>query len=195
MNNEMKAKAIENGLISEDAHGMLLADLDGYTRTAGIPEHFVWTSVKDYCTEEAEMDYVLSIKGSLQAKDGRVIGMVYLGDVDGAAINDRMMSIAGICLRNYINAKVMTLQDVLGALKTDTLPGNVSVLLIPNFFSSRSDGGRIAEWEVAGLLGMLYKRQQEGKHTVLHVSSLKELAAEYGTSFKKHLDGKFAVIK
>ncbi len=195
MNTKLKEAAIARGTIDEVAHEMLLADIEGYTRTAGIPEHFVWTPVTQYCETEEEMDYIMSIKKRLHNKDGEIIGMVYIGDVDGAAINERMMSIAGVCLRNYINAKVMTVQDVLLAMKQDEMPSNVSVLLIPNFFATRKDGGHIADWEVSSLLGMLYKRQQDGKDTVLHVSSKTDLAAEYGTSFKKHLDGKFVVIQ
>jgi hypothetical protein len=190
----MRDEAIEAGLIDEVAHIQLLSDIAGYTRTAGIPEHFVWTSATDYCGED-EIEYISSIKKSLTDRDGENIGMVYVGDVDGAPINERMMSIAGVCLRNYINAKVMTVQAVLDALKQQTMPTNVSVLLIPNFFSSRADGGRIAEWEIANLLGLLYQRQQDGKHTVMHVSNLKELGKEYGPSFKKHLQSKFVTIQ
>lgn len=194
MSMELRAEAIESGLIDEAAHVQLLADIDGYTRTAGIQPQYVWTSVTNYCGED-EVAYVETIKDSLVKHEGSELGMLYVGDIEGASINERMMSIAGVCLRNYINAKVMTVQDVLIAMKTDTLPSNVSVLLIPNFFSSRKDGGRIAEWEVANLLGMLYKRQQEGKHTILHVSNMKELKAEYGTALNNHLRGKFVVIK
>ena len=193
MNTAMRDKAIEDKLIDEVQHIQLLSDIAGYTRTAGIPEHFVWTSATDYCGED-EIEYIGTIKKSLSDRDGENIGMVYVGEVDGAAINERMMSIAGVCLRNYINAKVMTVQAVLDALKQQTMPTNVSVLLIPNFFSSRKDGGRIAEWEVANLLGLLYQRQQDGKHTILHVSDMTELAAEYGSSFKKHLQSKFTTI-
>lgn len=193
MNTAMRDKAIEDKLIDEVRHIQLLSDIAGYTRTAGIPEHFVWTSATDYCGED-EIEYIGTIKKSLSDRDGENIGMVYVGEVDGAAINERMMSIAGVCLRNYINAKVMTVQAVLDALKQQTMPTNVSVLLIPNFFSSRKDGGRIAEWEVANLLGLLYQRQQDGKHTILHVSDMTELAAEYGSSFKKHLQSKFTTI-
>ena len=194
MNTVMRDEAIEAGLIDEVAHIQLLSDIAGYTRTAGIPEHFVWTSATDYCGED-EIEYISSIKKSLTDRDGQNIGMVYVGDVEGSPINERMMSIAGVCLRNYINAKVMTVQAVLDALKQQTMPTNVSVLLIPNFFSSRNDGGRIAEWEVANLLGLLYQRQQDGKHTILHVSDMKELAAEYGSTFKKHLQSKFVTIQ
>ena len=194
MNTVMRDEAIEAGLIDEVQHIQLLSDIAGYTRTAGIPESYVWTSATDYCGDD-EIDYIGSIKKSLTERDGENIGMVYVGDVEGAPINERMMSIAGVCLRNYINAKVMTVQAVLDALKQQTMPTNVSVLLIPNFFSSRADGGRIAEWEVANLLGLLYQRQQDGKHTILHVSNLKELGKEYGPSFKKHLQSKFITIQ
>ena len=194
MNTVMRDEAIEAGLIDEVQHIQLLSDIAGYTRTAGIPESYVWTSATDYCGED-EIEYIGTIKKSLTDRDGQNIGMVYVGDVDGSPINERMMSIAGVCLRNYINAKVMTVQAVLDALKQQTMPSNVSVLLIPNFFSSRADGGRIAEWEVANLLGLLYQRQQDGKHTVLHVSNLKELGKEYGPSFKKHLQSKFITIQ
>lgn len=193
MNTVMRDEAIEAGIIDEVAHVQLLSDIAGYTRTAGIPEHFVWTSANEYCGED-EIEYIGTIKKSLNDRDGVNLGMVYLGDVEGAAINERMMAIAGVCLRNYINAKVMTVQAVLDGIKQGTMPTNVSVLLIPNFFSARADGGRIAEWEVANLLGLLYQRQQDGKHTILHVSNMKELGEEYGSSFKKHLQGKFVTI-
>ena len=192
MNSVMRDEAIEAGIIDEVAHIQLLSDIAGYTRTAGIPESYVWTSATEYCGEE-ELAYINTIKKSLHERDGD-LGMVYVGDVEGSPINERMMAIAGVCLRNYINAKVMTLQAVLESLKAQTFPSNVSVLLIPNFFSSRADGGRIAEWEVANLLGLLYQRQQDGKHTVLHVSNLKELGDEYGKSFRKHLSTNFTTI-
>ena len=194
MNTVMRDEAIEAGIIDEVQHVQLLSDIAGYTRTAGIPEHYVWTSATEYCGAE-ELAYIGTIKQSLTDRDGENIGMVYIGDVEGAAINERMMSIAGVCLRNYINAKVMTVQAVLDAIKQGTMPSNVSVLLIPNFFSARADGGRIAEWEIANLLGLLYQRQQDGKHTILHVSNMKELGAEYGKSFKKHLQSKFVHIQ
>lgn len=193
MNTVMRDSAIEAGIIDEVQHIQLLSDIAGYTRTAGIPEHFVWTSASEYC-DGAELDYIGTIKQSLTDRDGLNNGMVYVGDVEGAPINERMMAIAGVCLRNYINAKVMTVQAVLDALKQQTMPSNVSVLLIPNFFSARADGGRIAEWEVANLLGLLYQRQQDGKHTILHVSNMKELGDEYGKAFKKHLQSKFVTI-
>lgn len=189
MSLELRTQAIESGLIDETTHEMLLADLPGVLRQANIPEKFVWTSIHDYCGE-AEIDYV----STLNDKDAEAIGMMYVGNIEGASVNDRMMSIAGTCLRNYINARVMTVQDVILSLKTDTMPTNVSVLLIPNFFIGKKYGGSIADWEVSALLGMLYKRQHEGKKTILYISDKKALEAEYGKTFIDHMNGKFVLI-
>ena len=186
----LREQAIESGLIDIGTHEMLLDDIQGVLRQAGIQEKYVWTPIRDYC-EEDEVTYV----ATLNDPDAPAIGMVYIGNINGASVNDRMMAIAGTCLRNYINAKVMTVQDVLLSLKTDSMPSNVSVLLIPNFFIGKKEGGTIANWEISALLGMLYKRQQEGKKTILYVSDENALEAEYGKPFIDHMDGKFVPIK
>jgi hypothetical protein len=191
---EMLDNAISEKLIDEEYHSQLLLDVAGYTRMAGIPERFVWSSLTEYCTNEAEVRYVIGLKQSLNKKDTEIIGMVYLGTPEGASVHDRMMSIAGACLRNYLNAKVMTVQDVISALKSESMPTNVSVLLIPNFFIGKDQGGHIANWEISSLLGMLYKREQEGRHTVLYVSDQEELLAQYGDSFAQHIAKKFVQI-
>ena len=189
MNTALMERAIADGLIDESAHEMLLGDLSHWVRQAGIPERYVFSSLHETCDKPAEIDYITSMLDP----DEESIGMVYLGKVGGASINDRMMSIAGVCLRNYVNAKVMTVQDVIEALKEGHMP-SPTVLLIPNFFLSSDNGGRIPEWQVSGLLGLLYKRQQEGKQTVLYASSMKELESEYGASFTEHLHGKFVPV-
>ncbi len=190
MSAELYDAAIESGLINVTDHDMLLADIKGVVRQAGIQEKYVWIPLREYCGED-EIDYV----STLNDPDADAIGMVYVGNIEGASVNDRMMSIAGTCLRNYINAKVMTVQDVIHALKNDSMPSNVSVLLIPNFFIGKKEGGHIADWEISALLGMLYKRQQEGKKTVIYVSDKQALEAEYGKTFIDHMDGKFVPIK
>jgi len=184
---ELRQAAIDNGLIDEREHDQLLADINGVIRQAGIPVEYVWTSIKEFCADD-EVDYVASIK-----KDDSALGMMYIGTFEGRPVNERMMSIAGACLRNYINAKVMTVQDVLSALKTDSMP-SPTVLLIPNFCMGKKSGGHLAEWEKSNLLGLLYKRQQEDKKTVLYLSSMEDMEADYGKPFVDHVKGKFVPI-
>jgi len=178
--------AFEAGLADPVYHERLIADIQGAVRQAGIPEAFVWTALPKYCGK-TEVAYVTQLYEHMNREDP-VYGLVYVGKVDGEPINDRMMAIAGACLRNYINAKVMTLQDVLSAMKNNEMP-SPTVLLIPNFFLSKKSGGHIADWEISSLISLLYKRQQEQKQTVLYVGDWDGLGSEYGPVFVEHLSG------
>jgi len=185
--------AIKCGLADPVYHERLMADIQGTIQAANIPESYVWASLHKYCNE-VEVDYVFDIKRHTD-RDPPVFGMVYIGRVEGEPINDRMMSIAGTCLRNYINAKVMTLQEVLASLKAGEMP-SPTVLLIPNFFLGKGSGGHIADWEVSSLIGLLYKRQQEEKQTVVYVGDWDGMILEYGQVFEDHLGGpKFVEIR
>ena len=192
MSAELKQAAYDSGLMDHSYHERLVADIQGVIQQAGIPEPYVWTSMRKHCGEN-EVDYVHNIHLHAQ-QDDPVFGMVYLGAVKESPVNDRMMAIAGACLRSYVNAKVMTVQEVLESMKDQTMP-SPTVLLIPNFFLGRSDGGRIPEWQVSSLIGLLYKRQQESKQTVVYVGDWDGMKSEYGQVFADHLGGnKFVKI-
>lgn len=179
---EALAQAVEDQIIDPEYHQQLLADLPALTRQAGITEKYVWHSMTKYCSDR-ELDYVLSIK-----QEDCPLGMYYIGQFDTPVI-ERMMAIAGACLRNYLNAKVMTVYDVLECLKEGTMP-SPTVLLIPDFY----DGGSVPEWKKTGLLSMLYKREQQGKKTILYVANEKGLRKEYGQPFMDHIEQKFIEI-
>lgn len=178
--------AFKAGLADPVFHERLIADIQGAVRQAGIPESFVWTAMPKYCGK-TEVAYVTQMKKHMDREDP-VYGLVYVGKIKGKPVNDRMMAIAGTCLRNYINAKVMTLQDVLDAMKNNEMP-SPTVLLIPNFFLSKKSGGHIADWEISSLISLLYKRQQEQKQTILYVGDWGGLGSEYGPVFVEHLSG------
>lgn len=179
---------IEAGLLDPDYHDQLLVDIDSLARQAGIPVGYVWVPLKDYCGGQ-EYAYVEKLK-----HESCKIGMTYIGSFEKPTIHERMMAITGTCLRNYINAKVMTLQDVLVALKTDDMP-SPTVLLIPNFCMGKKSGGHLADWEKSNLLGLLYRRQQRSQKTILYVSSLADMEADLGQPFVDHIRSHFLTIK
>lgn len=183
-----REQAIKAELLDEKYHDQLLADLDSVARQAGIPVEYVWQPLSKFADDRVKA-YVESIPTS----DGK-LGMVYVGTFDEPTINERMMAIAGACLRNYINAKVMTLQDVLQALKTDTMP-SPTVLLIPNFCMGKKSGGHLADWEKSSLLGLLYRRQQRSQKTILYVSDMADMAADLGQPFVDHIRSTFQRYK
>jgi len=100
---------------------------------------------------------------------------------------ERFSAMAAACLRNYIAARVMTVQDVLEALGEGTMP-QPTVLLIPNFYTG-ADGGKMAQWDIPALLGMLYSRQSAGLQTVVYVNDLAPMGKAYGIGCEQHLGG------
>lgn len=181
--------AFESKVLDKEFHRPLIDDLPALARAANIPVQTVWTSMVGVCTH-AEIEYVRGLRR--KSLDG-VSGLVYLGASPSLPMTNRMMAMAGACLRNYIDARVMTLDDLLQGLKLGSL-GTPTVLLVPNFFVGVKDGGKVAEWQISGLLSMLYSRQAEGLQTVLYVKSLTELSSAYGAAFKQHLDANFEKI-
>lgn len=183
------AQAYDSGVLDPTVHGRLVANLEQYARRANIQDAMILGKMSQFeCTAE-EINYVRSIRR--MSSEGSY-GLVYLGR-ETKPVMTRMMAVAGACLRNFIDAKVMVIQDLLAQLK-DGNPPEATVLLVPNFFIARAEGGRIAEWNVAELLGLLYARMAQGKQTFLYVSDFDALRKTYGDPIAMHLQNSFRAV-
>lgn len=193
-NGYKKHKALFNkfyasGLLIPEEHARLVMCLDQVAHQASIPGRFIYQhSMKDFCSA-TELDWVRTLKA--RSDDGK-IGLVYLSDAP--KVDERMFAIAGACIRNYLDARVYTVQKLLSLLKDGDEP-SCDVLLCPNFYLNREAGGHLPSWQVSGLLGMLYSRFSKDLATVIYVESMDGLGAEYGDAFKKHLLEHFVCIK
>ena len=172
----------KTGLINEVFHAALLRDVDAVVRSANIPPEMLYRSMVGLCSE-AEIDYVKELRR--QASRG-IYGLVLHGPKPSSSPLERFSALAAACLRNYIAARVMTLQDVLEALSEGDMP-SPTVLCIPNFLSGLKDGGKVASWDVPELLGLLYSRQSAGLQTVVYVQELDLLGKAYGAGCDQHL--------
>jgi hypothetical protein len=180
MNDAIYKQAFESEVLDPKEHGLLVREIESVARRAGIPIQMVWTSMKKFCTDD-EVSYVRELRKKMK---GGVLGLVYFGDVSGAQIIDRMSAVAAACVRNYINAQVMQVNDVIRETQAGTMP-MPTVLLIPNFYIG--DDNEIPKWRSNALLDMLYTRKQEGLQTFLYVRSMKGLESDYGDMFVDHL--------
>jgi hypothetical protein len=190
---EMSAEvmaAYESGVLNELVHSRLVMNLDAYASRASIPATMILHKMSEFGCSSDEIEYLKQIK---RRADMGQFGLVYAGKSQGS-IQTRMMGVAGACVRNFVDAKVMTLQEVLACLKVGDYP-EATVLLISNFFVAKAEGGKIAEWQIADLIGLLYSRMAAKKQTFVYVSSLSELAAVYGDTVADHLKQNFKVIK
>lgn len=182
---QIPPEVFEIGILDREYHARLLADLERFAAKAGIPPEFVWSRMSQYCTQEE----VAWVKRMRMGKDH---GLCLVGDFQ-VPIEDQMMAIAGACLRNFIDARVMPVQEVLSHLKSDSMP-YPTVLLIPNFCLSKGDGGDIAQWQSSSLLGMLYSRLAKNLKTVLYIASESALEKNYGEAFVKHITAHYTLI-
>lgn len=186
---EIPESVFEIGILNKEYHDRLIADLERIAERAGIPPHFVWSKLSAYCTEE-DVQWVRAMRKGTQH------GLAYVGGKGkkfNVPVEDKMMAITGACLRNYIDARMMAVQEVIAALKEDAMP-RPTVLLIPNFCLDRGDGGNIAQWEISSLLGLLYTRLAQNLKTVIYLGSMQALEANYGEAFKTHIQAHYHLI-
>jgi hypothetical protein len=175
---QIPAEAFAPDLLSKEHHDRLILDLTRVVKTAGVPPSAVWTRLSSVCDKEGDYKWVRDFRIN---EDG---GMVYVGK-SSTPIEEKMKAIVGAFLRNYLDARMMTVQDVIRRLKEDVMP-MPTLLLIPNFCLDKADGGDIASWDVSSLLGMLIDRASSGKKTVVYISSWATLEKQYGASFVEH---------
>lgn len=180
-------EAFKSGILNKEFHERLLVDIDAVIEVAGIPPEYLWSRLSEHCRVD-EVEWMKNIRKHTNHGLALVNGG-QKGKPAKPAI-DRMMALTGACLRNYIDSRVMPLQDVLARLKDDAMP-SPTVLMIPNFCLSQNDGGHIAPWQISALLGLLYSRLSKNLKTVVYVSSLDAVEKAYGESFRQHLEAHF----
>lgn len=182
---QIPQEAFSAGLLSKSFHDRLIADLPQLSAKAGIPPKFVWAPLSQYCQSD-DLAWVRSIR------DDETAGLAYIGKTN-PTVETKMMAITGACMRNYIDARLMTVQDVLSRLKADNMP-SPTVLLVPNFCLDKAEGGDIPSWQVSSLLGLLYGRMAKGLKTVLYCGSLAALEKSYGQPFREHIESHYTIV-
>lgn len=178
------------GVLSEEHHERIVADLDNFARDAGIQPKFIYSPMLDMC-EQVET-YLRRFK--FHTGEG-LAGLCFTKRSHLPVPPDHYMSaIAGALTRNFIRAKVMTLGSVIDACASHSMP-NVTCLLIPNFFYPQSEGGTIASWQVSALHDLLVSRQVNGQQTIVYASDVSLLAKEYGLAFGEMIDVYYTAVE
>jgi hypothetical protein len=178
----------ENGALDPEVHGRLVADLDRYARMAGVPVSAICSPLATSCGE----DECKWATGFHKLSGGGISGLAFVGEFE-EGIEARMMGLTGCLVRNFIDAKMMTVQDALAQKKAGNGP-TARMLAVPNFYVSKEHGGGLASWQVGELLSLLLSRLAEGVQTVVYVSNLDQMAVDYGSLFKQHIENYFVTV-
>jgi len=178
-------EVFKSKLLDKDYHERLIQDLPQVIATAGVPASAVWMRLSSYTTE-AERLWVRNMRSDTDR------GLLFVGSKFPIEVADKMTAITGVCLRNYTDARVMSVQEVVKRIKDASMPAP-TVLLIPNFCLDKANGGDVPSWEISILMGMLIDRMGKGLKTVMYTTSMAVVQKQYGDSFKTLLESKFAI--
>lgn len=117
------------------------------------------------------------------------LGQKSMGKYPGKTVPDRMRYMAGVFLRNFVDAKVMSVDRVISEHISEGV--DCSVLMIPNFFVAKSKGGGLSDRQLNILYNLLLDRYIDGDHTILGVKgSYDDLRQEFGETIAEHIEEK-----
>jgi hypothetical protein len=183
----MKTDPYASGKLVKGVHDRLVANIENYARDAGVETHWLWEPLADHCGPH-EVEWV---KRFAFHRSERVHGLCLTRASDDPKVEAHMAAIAGVLVRNFVRARIMTLGTVLDAIAAGSHP-EATCLLIPNFFQSKEEGGAIAPWQVFALHDLLVRRVTMGLQTVIYVSDMAALESEYGSDFVRLIDNNYA---
>lgn len=172
-----------SGVLDPEHHARLIEMLPSLCTMARVPESAVHTPLTEVC-EDTEAAWVRKYH---QHVDRGVYGAVYEGEHWEPDILERFQAIAGCLMRNFIDARIWMLQEVIQA-QQDGEPPRFSALLIPDFYHADMGGRTMPAWQRQHLLGVLHMRQSERLLTLVGVSDMKLLEQDYGAPFARLLE-------
>lgn len=169
--------AYESGVLDPDIHEPLVRDISRIAKKANVPKAMVWTPMT--AMSEPEVDWTRTIPTN---PENTCAGMVYCGDRN-PSVDYRLQLIAGVCLRNFIDARYTPLSYWIESLKKND-PDQARVLLVPDFLVT---GLKIPDWQISLVQGALIDRFSSGLQTVLFVEDMDYVPEVYGARVRKHL--------
>lgn len=158
-------------------HQRLLEREDEIVSVSGIPKAMLHLSAKEFCSPD-EVDW---LKNFWRLHSHGLHG-VYTSEA--ARVERRFHAMAAALLRNFIDARVMPVTDLL--TEGGYTEANPTVLFVPNFYVAMA-GKTLTSWQIQILHSFLLKRQAESKVTVLFVENLEKLRTDYGKAMHSHL--------
>ena len=135
-------------------HSVLIRNIDEVCRTAHIPQWVLPHSMSPDCGA-GEVEHVRKFRRV--AKEDGLAGLVYVGKACASA-HTRMLLIAGALIRNYVDARVLTVHEY---LILDAVP---EAVLVPDFFDGATS---LPEWRRQELSSRLLDRYSRGLQTFL----------------------------
>lgn len=157
-------------VIRPGVHDRLVACMDDIVDRSGVPKMFIMNSAVGIC-RKTDIDWLINFN------EVGFPGLKLYGD---NALN-RCMALSGALIRNFIDVRVRTVDQMLDE------PVDCTVLVCPNFYTSSTAKGMPA-WRAQKLYDQMVVRFQKSQPTVVWVESEIGLK-DYGSPMTSLLDG------
>lgn len=172
-------------VLDAERHARLINDIDHVCAVARVPRKYIEQSMKGVCGAP-EIDWVTNFR----MYRGQVAGLVLEGQPNAEV---RCLAIGGALIRNFVDARVLGLNQLVDQLEEQDLP-DATVLIVPNLFISQVSKS-LPAWKVSRVYDLLLTRFTEDRPTVVAVDSLEKLGKAYGDAFEQHLRYHYRVVE
>lgn len=173
------------GVLESPKHDRLFLGIDGYAERAGIPKQAIWSALGPRVTP-LEYKWVETFNSH---SDTGLVGLLYTGEHEDVLL--RMQAITGALIRNFIDAKMMTLSKVVDLENAGGV--EATVLVIPNFCSS-SKQTALTAWKAVMVSDLITARAAQGLPSIVYAPDLELVAQVYGPDVQALLNTKYELV-
>lgn len=169
LNNQQKQFTM-SPVCNASKHEPLIANLDMVLENSGVTLDALCTSASKVCTK-AEIDFLVGYH-----QHGK--GLIYYGEVEH--VYKRMEAITAALVRNFIDARLMTVHDMIELYSEGLL--DAQVLVIPDFFTKLCENKTHDEFlrQKLNAYSFLIKMRQQGIRAIIHAHDMGLFVERHG---------------
>lgn len=177
----------ENGVLNREAHARLVQKKDDFAADAGIPSNFIWAPMAQVNPSTMEQHWIRKFR---QHRQEGYSGLIFLGVQFDPTLEVRMCGIAGALLRNFIRARVMSMETVYQTMRVGETP-EATCLLLPTFADASPQDRKAGS--VSDLL--MERWNTPASQTVVCAPSYDHIGTVYGSFVRDHIRAHYLVVQ
>ena len=175
---------IPGSVCDKKKHRRLLLNIDEYCSIANIPPDIIHIGLGGVCSDE-ELEIYKKLRRSTH------YGFLYK-DTIGKDILRKMQLITAFLLRNYQDARIFTLNNLLSHISDKK--ENPSYVLVPNFYIYDYGENNLQKWQLQILYDWLIEMEISNKRVFIYVDDMQWMAKHYGKMINDFIVSRYMVI-
>jgi len=177
--------AIKKGILDEDHHHPLIRRIDFFSKQCRVPVPFICVQAKRFMTVEQR----IAIGDWRKAHAKGCKGFLFHGSPN-KSITEVLLTAAGWMIRNSIDARIYTANEIVLSMQDDDLP-DCTVLFIPDLVIGNK---AVVEWVGRLVTGALIQRAAADLFTIVYADSQHHLEPVYGKTLAGHINNLYEKV-